>query len=528
MLLNNFINLFVESAPWLVMGFLIAGLLKVWVNMAWMERQLGGHGLWTTVKAALLGAPLPLCSCGVIPAAIGLRRAGASKAATTSFLIATPETGVDSISVSYALLGPFMAVIRPIAAVSSAILAGLLVGREQVAEQQAKQHAQPHSASKCGATSATDSAVECGQSSECNRSAVKHSCTAQHSTAAQLSNNSHARTKSCCAGSSAQDDSANTVSANTMSANSAVKIAAMPTAVGMVAVAADAKPVLAISGMASGSGKGVKANKPVIDSCCAPKPVVSKVAASSSCCATVSAASCCATANSHALVGLDSSPHCSSQHSDLQHGFSQNSSSDSGSTDSCCASDQHVVATSVFAKFVAAGKYAAVDMVKDTAHWLLIGLFFAALVQTFVPQQFLAQWGDGLLAMLVMVLVSIPMYICATASTPIAAGLLLAGVSPGAVLVFMLAGPATNIATLAVVRHELGGRAVWSYLAGVLGGALAFGHLTNVLVAEFGFNVAVSVDPHQHQLLATPVANLSAALLALAMLYSFWRRWQAR
>ena len=131
MLFANFAELFLESAPWLLLGLILAGLLKVFVPMAWMQKQLGGHGVKSVVKAALIGAPLPLCSCGVIPAAVGLRRSGASKAATTSFLVSTPETGVDSITVSYVLLGPFMAIIRPIAAITSAIVAGLLVGKDE-------------------------------------------------------------------------------------------------------------------------------------------------------------------------------------------------------------------------------------------------------------------------------------------------------------------------------------------------------------------------------------------------------------
>ena len=99
-----------------------------------------------------------------------------------------------------------------------------------------------------------------------------------------------------------------------------------------------------------------------------------------------------------------------------------------------------------------------------------------------------------------MVLISIPMYICATASTPIAAGLLMSGISPGAVLVFMLAGPATNIATIGVVRKELGKRALWAYLAGVIGTALVFGLLTDYLVAQFGFSVVPLSEVHQELL----------------------------
>ena len=130
-LLYNFWSLFLVSAPWLMLGLLLAGLLNVFIPKDFLKKHLGKEGIWTTIKAALIGAPMPLCSCGVIPAAVGLRRAGGSKSATTAFLVSTPETGVDSVSVSYVLLGPFMAVIRPIAAVSSAIVAGLLVGKDK-------------------------------------------------------------------------------------------------------------------------------------------------------------------------------------------------------------------------------------------------------------------------------------------------------------------------------------------------------------------------------------------------------------
>jgi hypothetical protein len=108
------------------------------------------------------------------------------------------------------------------------------------------------------------------------------------------------------------------------------------------------------------------------------------------------------------------------------------------------------------------------------------------------------------------------LYICATASTPIAAGLLLAGVSPGAVLVFMLAGPATNIATLGVVAKELGKRALWGYLGGVLSVALLSGILVNYLVSTFGILVTPQIG-EQHQLLPAIVVNVSAIILAILM-----------
>lgn len=177
MLLSNFIDLFLDSAPWLLLGLVLAGMLKMFVPMTWMQKQLGGHGVKTTIKAAVLGAPLPLCSCGVIPAAVGLRRSGASKAATTSFLVSTPETGIDSVSVSYVLLGPFMAVVRPIAAVTSAIVAGLLVGRD---DDEAKAAEVAHSAgskrdeadkaeasSSCCSSKPAQKSLEKAESSSC-------------------------------------------------------------------------------------------------------------------------------------------------------------------------------------------------------------------------------------------------------------------------------------------------------------------------------------------------------------------------
>ncbi len=338
LLIENFIVLFEASAPWLMLGLVIAGLIQVFVPASLMSQQLGKDGFLSAVKAAFIGAPLPLCSCGVIPAALGLRKAGASRSATTSFLVATPETGVDSITMSYALLGPFMAVIRPITAISSAIVAGCLVGKDS----------------------------------------------------------------------------------------------------GGVDTAADAEAV---------------------KSCCSKK-----------------------------APAVEQKSGCADKTPDPQ-------------TSSCCSKGkQEAPKDDWIAKVRHSLYYSFTDLLGGTTLWLMIGLFFAALVQTYVPSDFLAQWGSGLLAMVVMVLISIPMYICATASTPIAAGLLLSGVSPGAVLVFMMAGPATNIATLGVVAKTLGRRAVVAYLVGVIGTAIAFGALTDALVAHYGFEVAPQIGM-EHQVL---------------------------
>lgn len=291
----NTLDLFLEAAPWLLFGLLLAGLIKTLIPEALIQRWLAGNSLYSPVRAALIGAPLPLCSCGVIPTALTLRRGGASKGSTVSFLIATPETGADSIALSYAMLGPWWAVIRPLGAIASAIVSGLLTGWMTRNEQPAVQ-ANEAPTSACGCQSG------------------------------------------CCG-------------------------------------TADAAPV-------------EKTNKVV--------------------------------------AGLH---------------------------------------------------YAIHEIIPDVMPWLMGGLLLAGVITTLIPPMTLAEWGSGLPAMLLMVLVGIPIYVCATASTPLAAAMLLAGVSPGTVLVFLLAGPATNLATLGVVRHELGNRATVAYLLGITTSAIGLGLL---------------------------------------------------
>ena len=487
MLLKNFIDLFLDSAPWLLLGLILAGLLKVFVPMVWMQKQLGGHGFKTVLKAALLGAPLPLCSCGVIPAAVGLRRSGASKAATTSFLVSTPETGVDSIAVSYVLLGPFMAIVRPIAAITSAIVAGLLVGRDD-------DDGKP--AVKSESKSASDAPV----------AACCASKTATQSQAIKAE-----PVKSCCSPTKDQPLAPVKAAASCCSTESHSEQKTEPkSAIKMTPVAATSSLMTTAPSLMTAHGGSVanvgviKAEKTV--SCCASNTAES-VPAISEKIVVVKKGACCGTSNT-----AESGTHDHSAHA--------HDSQTQAEADSCCASTQDMAtelkSQSVLSRVGIGLKYAATDLVRDTTLWLLVGLFFAALVQTYVPADFLAQWGDGILAMLVMVLVSVPMYICATASTPIAAGLLLAGVSPGAVLVFMMAGPATNIATLGVVAKELGKRALWGYLGGVIGVALVAGILVNYLVDSFGFVVMPQIG-EEHQMLPQWLVATSGIVLALLM-----------
>jgi uncharacterized membrane protein YraQ (UPF0718 family) len=325
-LLINIWAVFLDTAFWLLLGLLAAGVIKSFIAEDTMQRWVGGSGFAAVSRAALFGAPLPLCSCGVLPAAIGLHRSGASKEATVSFLISTPETSVDSIAVTYALMGPVMAVYRPIAALVSAIITGMMT-----------------------ALTKTDA------------------------------------------------------------------------------------PVAAAAGETA-------------DACCSSE-------------ATHEQKSCCA------------------------------GGSDAASAPSCCASTEPVAEQQN--RLFNAVKYAASELLDDIAAWMAVGIVIAGIMLTYIPPDWLAQWGQGVSAMLVMLLVGIPMYICAVASTPVAAGLIMAGVSPGVALVFLLVGPATNIAGLALVSRELGVKVTLVYLAGIAVVSVGMGLLLEYLLQATSWQVDV-------------------------------------
>ncbi|HSV27352.1 MAG TPA: permease, partial [Sedimentisphaerales bacterium] len=123
-ILLDFWGTVVRMAPFLLFGFAVAGVLSIIISRRFVETHLGGKGLFSVVKASLIGVPMPLCSCGVIPVATSLRRHGASKGATISFLISTPSTGIDSFFVTLGLLGWVMAIFRPIVAFISGVIGG--------------------------------------------------------------------------------------------------------------------------------------------------------------------------------------------------------------------------------------------------------------------------------------------------------------------------------------------------------------------------------------------------------------------
>jgi uncharacterized membrane protein YraQ (UPF0718 family) len=371
-LLTHTLDLSLEAAPWLLLGLIVAGLLKAYLPDALLQRWIGGRGFWSITRAAIVGAPLPLCSCGVMPAAIGLRRQGASSGSTVSFLVATPETGVDSVAVSYALLGPVLTIVRPIAAIISAIVSGLTC--QFVASRWL-----PHPGPVGGGAPASGATQN--ENKDCCQSSASTACceTKETSDAEKEANPSDWDDQSKASLSLAGDDS--------------------------------------------------------------------KQQAEASCC---------------------------------------------DATGQCAADDNNDVAPPV-GRLRSGLRYAARDLMDEIWVWMLVGLVAAGLVRTFLDPSTLGSWGSGLPMMLLMLVIGIPMYICATASTPLAAALLLGGLSPGSVLVFLLAGPASNVATLGLVRRELGTPVLVSYLLSMAVVTLALGLATDALINLWQLNVAAQI-----------------------------------
>ena len=303
-----------EMSPYLLLGFLLAGLMHAFIPGMVYSRYLSGHGFRSVLYGALFGIPLPLCSCGVIPTAMSLRKEGASKGATVSFLIATPETGVDSIIATYSLLGLPFALIRPIAACCNALMGGLMVNA--FADEKEGQEV------------------------------------------------SEEDTKSCCCHHEGQ------------------------------------------LGVAEVKGQKSPLN----------------------------------------------------------------------------------VQCSMFNKLKEALQFGFVEMMGDIGKWLVIGLIIAGLITVFVPDSFFTIFrGNTLMSMLLVLCIAIPMYICATGSIPIAVALMLKGLTPGAALVLLMAGPACNMASILVINKVLGRKTLFVYLISIITMAICWGCIVDYCLPQEWF-----------------------------------------
>ena len=280
--MHEVIELINEMSPFLLLGFLIAGIMHVFIPNNFFSKYLSGNSFHSVLSAAIFGVPIPLCSCGVIPTAMSLRREGAGKGAVVSFLIATPQTGVDSIFATYSLMGLPFALVRPVAAFLTALLGGTFVNAFAEAE-----------------TSDQSTSVSSG----------------------------HVR-----------------------------------------------------------------------------------------------------------------------KHMSLRE------------------------------KLIEAIEFGFVEMMEDIGKWLVVGLIVAGLITVFVPNEFFAIFKDNtFMSMLLVLCISIPMYVCATGSIPIAVALMAKGLTPGAALVLLMAGPACNFASILVINKVLGKKTLICYLIAIILGSIAFG-----------------------------------------------------
>lgn len=313
-------SLFLEMSPYLFLGFLIAGILHVLVPDEKILSYLGESAgkVRSVINASLMGLPLPLCSCGVVPAALSLKKRGATKGAALSFMISTPETGVDSIAITYALLDPIMTVFRPLATLFTAITAGIIE--------------------------------------------------------------------------------------NFSSAN-------------------EKKPLLS-------------------------KPLV--------------------------MMHASASPGCGCSCSD-----------------GACSSNGNANAVS---RIAAGIRYAFVDLLGDISKWLIVGTLLAGVIAYLIPEEVISSYlGGGIFSMVIMLLIGIPLYICATTSTPLAAALVAKGMSPGTAFVFLLAGPATNAATITMVMKFLGKKTAMIYVGTIAVCSIGFGLLLDLIYMSLGVKAAAVV-----------------------------------
>lgn len=338
MFFDEFVTLFAEMAPFLLLGFLLAGVIHVWIPNHLYVPKISKANFKSVLWAALFGVPLPICSCGVIPTSIAIRREGASKGASVSFLISTPATGVDSILATYSLLGLPFAILRPIAAFVTALFGGVL----------------------------TNFATR-GETADVPKEDCAESC--------------H-------------------------------------------------------------------------DGCC-------------------------------------------DEHGEVCEGF------------------MHKLKETL--------RYGFVDMVSNVSKWLCIGLVLGALIAAFVPNDFfLALREYPVLCMLAVLVLAMPMYTCATGSIPLALALVAKGITPGAALVLLMAGPATSIASMLVVGKAFGKRTLVAYLVSIAAGALFFGFIVDTFFMDTFLSAMLpsgAVTEMGHGALGI-FDYVCASFLALLMIYS--------
>ena len=385
--IREFITLFSEMAPFLLLGFLLAGILHVWVPNHLYVPKIAKSNFASVLWAALFGVPLPICSCGVIPTSIAIRKEGASKGASVSFLISTPATGVDSILATYSLLGLPFAILRPVAAFVTALFGGVLTNfatRGEVVE---------------------------------NAVAEKHGDSAAKHEHHDHEHHHHDH-------------------------------------------------------------------------------------------------------DGHCECGGDEHEHCECcDHDDCD----DDCECDGHEHGCCCCGNLDTHDATFVEKVKETFRYGLVNMVGDVSKWLIIGLVLGALISAFVPNElFLALRENPILCMVCVLLLAMPMYTCATGSIPLALALVAKGITPGAALVLLMAGPATSIASMLVVGKAFGKRTLVAYLFSIAFGAMFFGFIVDTFFMDTFLSAMLpqgSAECHGHEALGV-FDYICAGLLAAFMIYA--------
>ncbi|WP_269522473.1 SO_0444 family Cu/Zn efflux transporter [Coraliomargarita parva] len=389
---HNTWDLVAEMAPYLLFGFAIAGLLHLLIRREVIQRMLGKPGIAGVIKASLLGVPMPLCSCSVIPVAASLRQHGASRGATASFLSSTPQTGVDSILATYALMGGLFTAVRVAVAFVCGMVSGFLVDLcTKGAKDAPKQTPEP-------GTKTPEPALKPGNLSLAPAQGGNLS-------GFSLAPTAPAAKKSCCCESEGEPEKKS--------------------------------------------------------SCCQEE--------------TAAEASCC----------------CSHESNDGEK-----------------------------RSFAQAMRYGLITLPADLANALIIGLVLAGLIGTLLPDDlFQGALSGGVLAFLIATAISLPLYVCATASIPMAYALMAAGLSPGAALVFLIVGPATNTATIVAVWKMLGQKGTVIYVASLVVVSWTAGFLFNAALNQ----ELASAQAHQHEALHPALwQHLSGIGLVALLLLARW------
>ncbi len=394
-------QLSIAMAPYILFGLIFAGILHEVVPDSIVTKHLGSDNVSSVVKSTLFGIPLPVCSCGVIPLATSIKKSGASKGATLSFLISTPITGVDSILATYGIFGWIFTLYRIVTSMVIAVAAGILTNIFDKTDATEKSEAEKQNPAPKPAFGAV------GVQHPTQAAAPSFQMKASQSDANHNSSEGELRSKRSSPG-------------GFLTPNSSF------------------------------------ASAPEAPSCC-------------------SSGSCC--------------------DSEEKKGFS----------------------------FVAAMKYAFITLLGDIAKPLFWGLLLGALITVAIPDNLSELLKEyNWLSYLIVIAIAVPMYVCATASLPIAAGLMLSGVSAGAAFVFLSAGPATNTVTIGVVKKMLGRRSLAIYLGTIVIGSILFGLGLDFVFDASNIDPASLVHMDEH---GGIVATLSAVVLWGLVLYFIAKPW---